>query len=128
MIDKLDYIKLFISKHNFDRNIHVLCMNGTMSYDIEYVILNEIDIPSKDKISINDIIYDIENDLPKDCFLEWIEYCKNNKQIDLKDWMRNNGVYIPKNIDTSNIEKFKNDINNSVNKIKYIINQLKIEE
>lgn len=111
MKSNFEYIKEFVEKHNYDKHVHVQCFKTVDLDSVKTVVFNEVDIPSKKPINLDDIKYDIDSDLPEDVFYRWLEYCDKHKDSDVTYiyWMtKMDNHYEPMGIDKSESEKVKN--------------------
>ena len=121
MMSVREYLDSFVKKHKFNKEITVRCFGGKTFDDIRSVVFNKEDIPSGKRISLEDIMYDVDSDLPADVFLRWLEYCDNHKdnEVSYIYWMtKMDNAYEPMNIDKHESEKFKEDIMSMVEKLK----------
>lgn len=111
-----EYIRIFLRKHHYDGNIIVQTRYGNTWDHVESIICNEKDIPSKKSISMDDIQYDVLSEFPEDLFYQWLKYCKDNGEISYKKWITEspNSTYNPSELDTSGIENFKKEIEDSI--------------
>ena len=121
MKSNLDYIKDFISKHNYNEQIKVQCFKSVGIDSIKYVIFDKKDIPSGMRVDIEDIKYDIDTSLPEDVFYRWLEYLDKNKdnKVSYIYWMtKMDNKYEPIGIDKTESENFRKIIYDKLNEIK----------
>lgn len=119
MKNNWEYLVSFVNKHKFDAKVEVRCHNGNTVEDIQSVVFNKKDIPSGRRVSINDVKYDVDSDLPSDVFMQWITYLNNGGEFSYIDWMtKMDNQYTPIGIDNSEGEKLGKDIFNVINNLK----------
>lgn len=111
-----EYIRQFLSKHNFDGNIQVHSRFGTTWDDVVSITLNEKDLPHNIRIPIYDITVDVLSELPNDAFIEWYEYIYQNGYIGYSDWLSQH-MYIPKIDKNPEFEIIKKQVDESIDKI-----------
>jgi len=125
-MSNLEYLEEFFKKHNLSGKIKVR-YSSTIQMD-EY--MTDIIFENGDVININDIIFDIESELPEDIIWSWL-ISKKEKDIGLSDWMQTDTHYIPKDMDTSSVKDFQNEMATLVDDVKKSINtifELEIDE
>ena len=119
MIGNLEYLHEFVKKHNFDSNVQ-LRFRGTVHEDnIQSVVFNKKDIKTEHRVSLNDVKYDVDTNLPADVFLRWIEYLDAGGDASYITWMtKMDNHYTPMNIDNSEGEKMRLMVENTINELK----------
>ena len=119
MLSNLEYLNEFIDKHNFNKVVD-LRFNGVVHEDyIQSVKFNKNDIKSDYRVSLDDIKYDVDSDLPSDVFLRWIEYMDNGGDRNYIDWMtKMDNQYTPMGVDNSEGEKLKDLIMSTLDEMR----------
>ena len=118
-----EYIQEFCYKHNFDTNIHIQCHRVASFDNVDTVVFNEKDIPDGTKVSIHDIMFDIDSDVPEDMFIQWLKYCKEVGEIKYMDWIfKKDTHYVPKEFDKFGTTEFVNSIVEMVKDLEDMIN------
>lgn len=113
-----EYIRMFLKKHNFDGNITVNTLYGMTWDDVVSIICNEKDIPSKNEIDIDDIIYDVVSDMPEDAFKQWISHCNNGGKMTYREWCTTDVFnYIPSGIDFKKIYETEKIVEDKLNEV-----------
>lgn len=116
----VEYLLDFVKKHSYSKQVTAGYSGGKTTEHIDYIIFNEKDIPSRKKVRMDDIRYDIDTNLPPDVFFRWLEYCDTHEdQPSYIYWMTkmaNN--YEPMGIDKSGSEEFRKELTNALNLIK----------
>ena len=120
MLTNRDYIRKFVLKHDYKQDmIHVQCLDSLSIDNIQTVVFNKEDIPSERKIPIDDIIYDIESELPKDVFFRYLEYIDKNDYVTYIYWMtKMDNKYEPMGMDKSESERVKKILYDAVEQIR----------
>ena len=121
MKSNFEYLKEFVKKHNYSEQIHVQCYKSIGIDSIKTVVFDEKDIPSKRKIRIEDIRYDIDTSLPEDVFYRWLEYLNEDENNDVTYiyWMTQmDNHYEPMGIDKSSSERVRKKIYDKLEEIK----------
>lgn len=121
MKNNYDYIKEFVYKHKYKTKVSVHAKNKLTDINsIQSVTFDPSDIPSMKKFDINDIIYDIESDLPEDVWYRYLQFLNESKKdVSYVFWMtKMDNKYNPMNIDTSESLRIKNLIYDKLNEIK----------
>ena len=88
---------------------------------VEKRVYDEYDIPSKRKIRIEDIRYDIDTSLPEDVFYRWLEYLNEDENNDVTYiyWMTQmDNHYEPMGIDKSSSERVRKKIYDKLEEMK----------
>ena len=115
----IDYLELFFKKHKLSGKIKVKYSSNEIDDDY----MTDITLENGDVININDIIFDIESEFPDDLFNKWIE-SKRETGISFIDWLRSDNQYIPKDMDTSSVEKFQKEMTGIFDDVKESINKI----
>lgn len=115
----IDYLELFFKKHKLSGKIKVKYSSNEIDDDY----MTDITLENGDVININDIIFDIESEFPDDLFNKWIE-SKRETGISFIDWLRSDNHYIPKDMDTSSVEKFQKEMTGIFDDVKESINKI----
>lgn len=120
MKSNLEYVRIFAKKHGYSLQVELFYQNGRTPDYLKYVKFDKKDIPIEDMlIDLDDIKYDVESEHPKDLFFRWVEYCEKNEKVGYKYWVtKMNNKYQPMDVDKSDMDKFINDIENSLGKLK----------
>ena len=121
MKSTFEYLKEFVNKHNYSEQIHVQCYKSIGIDSIKTVVFDEKDIPSKRKIRIEDIRYDIDTSLPEDVFYRWLEYLNEDENNDVTYiyWMTQmDNHYEPMGIDKSSSERVRKKIYDKLEEMK----------
>lgn len=119
MLKNTEYIDRFISKHHYDGHVHLQCHKTIDEDGIKSVIFSEKDVPGMRKISIDDIKYDIDSDLPEDVFYRYLEYLSGHDEVTYIYWMTEmDNRYFPMGIDTSASESIRREIYESLEDMK----------
>lgn len=120
LLTNKEYIQEFIKKHGYHSTITVQCYKS-LNYDaIKTIVFDERDIPSKMKIDMEDIKYDVDSSLPNDVFYKWLEYrnTNENSNVSFIYWMtKMDNKYFP-DVDISDSLKMKEDVYKSINSLK----------
>lgn len=109
----IDYLELFFKKHNLSGRITVKYSSRTAIDDY----MSDVTFENGENVSINDIIFDIDSDLPDDIFDKWIEARKEN-DISLPEWIQTDMHYLPKDMDTSSVEEFQKEVTTIIDDVK----------
>lgn len=122
MLGNLEYLNEFVTKHNFNSNVQ-LRFNGAVHEDyIQSVVFNKKDIDSEYRVSLDDVKYDIDSDLPADVFLRWIEYLNAGGDASYIAWMtKMDNHYIPMGVDGSEGEKMRIMVENTIDDLKKML-------
>lgn len=122
MLSNLEYLNEFVDRHKFNKKVEIR-FNGTVDENyIQSVKFNKEDIKSEYRVSLNDIKYDVDSDLPSDVFLRWIEYLDNGGDKSYIDWMtKMDNQYTPMGIDNSDGEKLREEVENALNTMKRML-------
>lgn len=79
--------------------------------------MTDIVFTNGDVININDVIFDIDSEFPNDVFNQWI-VAKRKTDMSLMDWMLANKYDIFKDIDTSSVQEYQNEMTEIVDNVK----------
>lgn len=109
----IDYLELFYKKHNLSGKISVRYSSRIVMDDY----MEDVTLENGEVIGINDIIFDIDSDLPDDMFDLWLEARKENG-ISLPEWIQSDTHYLPKEIDGSSLEGFQKEMTILIDEIK----------
>ena len=116
----IDYLECFFKKHNLSGKV-------TVRYTSRVVIddyMSEVEFENGDIIDINDIIFDIDSDLPADVAEQWMASKKEN-DISLSEWIQTNTHYLPKSLmDRSSIENYQKEMEDLFDYVKKIIDSV----
>ena len=116
----IDYLECFFKKHNLSGKV-------TVRYTSRVVIddyMSEVEFENGDIIDINDIIFDIDSDLPADVAEQWMASKKEN-DISLSEWIQTNTHYLPKSLmDRSSIENYQKEMEDLFDDVKKIIDSV----
>lgn len=115
----LDYLETFFKKHNLSGKVTVK-FTSPIALD-EY--MSDIIFENGDKISINDVIFDVESELPDYIFHKWMDE-KKQTDIALIDWMKTSTIGLPKDIDISSVTQYQNELTELFEDVKENINAL----
>ena len=114
---RFDYLEVFFKKHNLSGKI-------TVKYDgvenDEY--MSDVILENGVTININDIIFDIDTDLPADVVEMWMDV-KKDKDISLPEWIQTDIHYLPNSLDTSSVEAYQRELNSLFDNVKDVINE-----
>lgn len=75
-----------------------------------------------DKYNDNDIMFDIDIELPEDAFEQWNEYKQKNGYISFSNWTAVDNHYKPKGVVNDNMDYFKNEMEMIYKNIENIFN------
>lgn len=114
----IEYLEAFFKKHKLSGKIKLKFPSVVSD---EYI--SDIVFENGDVVNINDIIFDIESDLPDDMVKQWLEEKKEN-DISLIDWIQNHPHYVPKDIDRSSVEEYQREMTDIVEDVKKNINAI----
>ena len=109
----IDYLEQFFKKHNLSGKIKVKYSFPTVEDDY----MTDIVFTNGDVININDVIFDIDSEFPNDVFNQWI-VAKRKTDMSLMDWMLANKYDIFKDIDTSSVQEYQNEMTEIVDNVK----------
>ena len=116
----IDYLECFFKKHNLSGKV-------TVRYTSRIVIddyMSEVEFEDGDIIGINDIIFDIDSDLPADVAEQWMASKKEN-DISLSEWIQTNTHYLPKSLmDRSSIENYQKEMEDLFDGVKKTIDSV----
>lgn len=116
----IDYLECFFKKHNLSGKV-------TVRYTSRVVIddyMSEVEFENGDIIDINDIIFDIDSDLPADVAEQWMASKKEN-DISLSEWIQTNTHYLPKSLmDRSSIENYQKEMEDLFDGVKKTIDSV----
>ena len=115
----LDYLETFFKKHNLSGKVTVK-FTSPIALD-EY--MSDIIFENGDKVSINDVIFDVESELPDYIFHKWMDE-KKQTDITLIDWMKTSTISLPKDIDISSVTQYQNELTELFKDVKENINAL----
>ena len=118
----IDYLEQFFRKHKLSGRI-----NLKFSSIVRDEYISDIVFENGDVININDIIFDIESDLPDDLFDKWMNSRKEN-DISFQEWIQTDIHYVPKELDRSSIEEYQKEMNILVDDVKKAIENVFIME
>ena len=115
----IDYLELFFKKHNLSGKVKVRFSSpiGTDDY------MSEVELENGDVISINDIIFDIESEFPRDFAEDWLVSKKDN-DISFVEWVQTKKDYLPKDLDTSSVKEYQTELEEIINDVKKSINSV----
>lgn len=63
------------------------------------------------KYNTQDIIYDVDMDMPVDAFEQWNEYTAKNGYISFAGWTGVDNGYTPRNVHNDGMDDLKNELN-----------------
>ena len=116
----IDYLECFFKKHSLSGKV-------TVRYTSRVVIddyMSEVEFENGDIIGINDIIFDIDSDLPADVAEQWMVSKKEN-DISLSEWIQTNTHYLPKSLmDRSSIENYQKEMEDLFDDVKKTIDSV----
>ena len=116
----IDYLECFFKKHSLSGKV-------TVRYTSRVVIddyMSEVEFENGDIIGINDIIFDIDSDLPADVAEQWMVSKKEN-DISLSEWIQTNTHYLPKSLmDRSSIENYQREMEDLFDDVKKTIDSV----
>ena len=116
----IDYLECFFKKHSLSGKITVRYTSRTANDDY----MSEIEFEDGDIISINDIIFDIDSELPNDVYEQWMVSRKEN-DVSLPEWIRTNTHYMPKSLlDRSSVENYQREMEGVFDEVKKTITSI----
>ena len=101
----INYLEVFFKKHKLSGKIKVKYSSPT-TID-EY--MTDIIFENGDVVNINDIIFDIESDLPEDMYHKWMESRKEN-DMSFAEWIQTDNHYMPDDIDTTSVKEYQQEM------------------
>ena len=107
----IDYLELFFKKHKLSGKIKLKFSSAVRDENITDIVFEDDTV-----ININDVIFDIESELPDDLYELWLSSREND--ISFKDWIQTDIHYIPKEIDRSPIEEYQRELTTLVDDVK----------
>lgn len=122
----IDYLGQFFKKHNLSGRVTVRYTSPVEEDDYMSDIIFEDGIT----IHINDVIFDIESDLPADVGRLWMEEKKEN-DISLMEWIQTDVAYLPRLLDRSPVEEYQKELTGIFDEVKERIQsifELEIDE
>ena len=114
----IEYLGAFFRKHKLSGKIKVKFSSSTAIDDY----MTDITFENGNVVNINDIIFDIDSELPDDVFDKWIE--ERTEGMSLSDWIQTDKLYIPKEIDTSSVDEFQKEITGLFDEVKESIHKV----
>ena len=72
---------------------------------------------------MNDIIFDIESELPEDMLEMWFDARKEN-DLSFPEWLQTNINYVPKNMDTSSVDEYRKEMEGLFGQVKTSIDTI----
>lgn len=100
----IEYLEQFFKKHKLTGKISV-------NYSSRLVVdefMTDIMFEDGVSININDIIFDIDSELPDDVLGLWLEARKEN-DLSLPEWIQTNIKYVP-DMDRSSVEAYQKEM------------------
>ena len=102
----IDYLECFFKKHSLSGKIKVRYTSREAIDDY----MSEIEFEDGVILDLNDIVFDIESDLPNDVYDQWME-ARKEKDISLPEWIQTNTHYIPNSLkDRTSVENYQREI------------------
>lgn len=101
----IDYLELFYKKHNLSGRVSVRYSSNVVMDDY----MMDATFENGETININDIIFDIDSELPDDLLDLWLEARKEN-DISLPEWIQTDTHYLPKDITSGSVDEFKKEM------------------
>ena len=111
----IEYLTKFFKKHNLSGKITARYIGSTTTED-EY--LSEIIFEDGTILKMNDIIFDIDSDLPVGVFEQWIK----SGAINFPEWLQTSN-YIP-DINPSSVKQFQTEMEEIVNDMKQQVSSM----
>lgn len=113
----IEYLTAFFKKHNIPKcNINVDFFGGNEDEDMCSITFQDMKSPLNLPISLPDIRFDIDTNLPEYSFNEWMEYRQSNN-ISYIEWFSKGNLSFPKNIDTSSIKEYQKELTEVINNL-----------
>ena len=111
----IEYLTKFFKKHILSGKIKARYI-GSITTEDEY--LSEIVFEDGTILKMNDIIFDIDSDLPVGVFEQWIK----SGDINFPEWIQKSN-YIP-DINTSSVKQFQTEMVEIVNDMKQQVSSM----
>lgn len=107
----IDYLESFFRKHHLTGKVTVRYTSPTAMDDY----MSDIVFEDESVININDVIFDIDSDFPRDVAEQWMKVKKTN-DISLVDWIKGH-LYMP-DMDMSSIQQYQQELETVMNDVK----------
>lgn len=118
-MNNINYLERFFKKHHLSGQIVVdYDDNPNLDDDMTYITFED-----GTRIHISDVIFDIESELDRGLAEEWMKEKKEN-DVPFYDWFLSHSNYIPKDTDTSSLDKYQKDMEDVVKEVSDAIDQV----
>ena len=115
----IEYLELFFKKHDLSGRVTVKYTSPVNDDDY----MSDIVFDDGVTIHINDVIFDIDSDLPPDVAKMWMQV-KKEKDISFPEWIQTDINYIPKFMDRSSVEEYQKELTTIFDDVKDTIDSI----
>ena len=115
----LEYLEQFFKKHKLSGRIKVTYSSPSQIDEF----MSSVTLENGEVINMNDIIFDIESELPEDMLEMWFDARKEN-DLSFPEWLQTNINYVPKNMDTSSVDEYRKEMEGLFGQVKTSIDTI----